>query len=418
MTIFVELTRTILAVIPQVLFEPGYAVFFWLLMLLITVQYRRMYQTEMRLYGRARAPLWRGIGTALLYGMIGGIGGSYVLVLTGVAIGRADLAYLWPLALFLMLIHPRFICFSYAGGLVSLSYLIFGWPQVNVAGLVGLVAVLHIIEGILVYFSGSDQATPLYVRHGSGRVVGGFSLQRFWPVPIVILLMMAVPEGLMGETVAMPGWWPLIATTPREAGLTPVMWPVMAALGYGDLALTRSPEAKRHRTATHLLLYSLILLLLAVAASRWPFLLWGAALAAPGLHELMIQVGMRGELHGEPLYQQPERGVMVLDLWPDGYGAQLGLARGDVILTVNGQPVDSRQDLEEALRAASFYLELNGCRDGRTFTVETNRFRYAAGALGVITAPGAGDQPHVEIQQAGYLGRLGRRLLHRRRQGP
>ncbi|HLS89365.1 MAG TPA: PDZ domain-containing protein [Sphingobacteriaceae bacterium] len=417
MAFFLELTRSILAVIPQILFQPGYALFFWLLMLLLAMQYRRVHQLEVRLYGRAREPIWRGLLTALGYGLLGGVAGSYLLVLTGVTVGRNDIAYLWPLALLLMLVHPRFVCFSYAGGLVSLSYLIFGWPQVNVAGLVGLVAILHIVEGVLVYFSGEYQATPVYVRHGTGQVVGGFSLQRFWPVPIVILLMMSVPPGLQGEAIEMPAWWPLIAPATDDPSLVPVMWPVMAALGYGDLALTRSPGEKRRRTALHLVLYSLTLLVLAVAASRWTPLLWVAALASPGLHELMIQVGLQGEMQGRPLYRHPARGVMLLDVWPGGYGAAMGLAQGDIILSVNGQPVNSRHEFEQALLASSWYLELTGERDGELFRVDTNRFRYGPGAMGVVLVPGPGDPPHVEIQRAGFLARvLGRWLRFPRRQ--
>lgn len=409
-----ELSRWILMLVPGVLLSPQ-APFFLLVVLLVALQYRRVAAVDAALFGRPRRSPLRLTASAVVYGMAGGILGSYIMVLVGIVFSGDDLRWIWPLALLLALLHPRFLCFSYAGGLVSLAALAFGRPDVNVPGIVGLVGALHIVEGVLVLLSGDDAAIPVSVRHRSGRVVGGFMIQRFWPVPVMALFLAAIPEPLRAGALEMPDWWPLIR--PAELAGIPdldvLMLPVAAALGYADLALTEPPEARSRRSGLILIAYSLALLVLAWLGSREPALLWLAAVATPGLHEWMIQAGRRHELRGTPRFAAPPRGVLLFDVLPGGLADELGLRRGDVIVAVNGLPVNGREELAEALRQASWYVEFEVLRDGEPLRVEHRRFRFAPGVLGVLTAPEPGDQPQVDLEVAGPVAVWARRLLAR-----
>ena len=98
-------------------------------------------------------------------------------------LSEAGLWYVWPLALLLMLMHPRYLCFSYAGGIMALSSLLFGWPELNVPAVISLVAVLHMVEAVLIRWHGHLNPSPVYLRTGEGEVVGGLNLQKFWPCP-------------------------------------------------------------------------------------------------------------------------------------------------------------------------------------------------------------------------------------------
>lgn len=411
-----ELSRWILLGVPGIVLSPQGPVFL-LLVLVVGLQYRRLAAMEEALLGRPRRSAARLTLSATLYGLLGGVLGSYLMALLGVALTRQDLAVLWPVALLLALWHPRLLCFSYAAGLVGLASLLWGWPAVHVPGLVALVAVLHVVEGVLVLASGDDAAVPVTLRRPGGEVVGGFAIQRFWPVPVMVLLVMSIPESLRAGALAMPEWWPLFR--PPAAGgpssLDVVMVPAAAALGYADLAVSADPAERSRRTGLMLLAYSTTLLLLAWGAARVPELQWAAALAAPGLHEWMIRAGRRRELEGAPRFVAPARGVRVMEVLPGSAGEAMGLRRGDVILAVNGTPVDDRQAFAEALRAASWYLELEGTRDGVPWRWEHRRFRYEPGALGVLTAPEPGDPPLVDADAPGPLLRAWRALRARRR---
>jgi serine protease Do len=55
-------------------------------------------------------------------------------------------------------------------------------------------------------------------------------------------------------------------------------------------------------------------------------------------------------------------GLLVRDVAEDSPAARAGLARGDLIVTVAGQPVRSVDDLSGALRAAAGTIELTVMR--------------------------------------------------------
>lgn len=323
-----------------------------MVLFLIYTQYQRVAFLEKRLFGFVKNPPGEQMARALLYGLGGGILATGVFVVLGISLNEAGIWYLWLLAILLMFFHPRFLCFSYGGGLLALSYLLFGFPRLDVAAVMSLVAVLHLVEAVLIYVSGATGASPVYVRRPSGRVVGGFALQRFWPLPFIALVGALVPPEFIqaGQGVDMPDWWPVIRPSLGERPgleLAFSLFPVVAALGYSDVALTSSPVEKARKTARNLLFYSLGLLGLAILSQAHLVFAFAAALFSPLAHEWVIRAGRAAEAKGEPKFAGPE--TMVLDTAPGSPAARAGIVPGDVILAVNGIPVDSRRSLAEAI---------------------------------------------------------------------
>ena len=402
-----EIARSLaLDVIPEAVVNPVTGPFFWLVLGLVAFQYARVGQMEQALYGRPLVPTWQRVATAVAAGLLGGFMGGLVMVSLGVTLEAGDVRLLWPVALLLALIQPRFLCFAYATGVLSVSCLLFGWPQVNIPGLVALVGVLHLAEGALVYLDGAEGATPVLARNGRGEVVGGYLLQRFWPVPAAILVMLALSGPVPAEgTIQMPDWWPLIAPAHPERlaqpGWMPVVFPLVAGLGYTDVALTALPAARSRRTAVSLWAYSLVLIALAWAAQQHRALLWVAALASPLLHEAMILLGLRRERWGEPAFGAPAAGLRVLAVLPGSQAHRIGLEAGDLILSVNGQPVRGPADLRETAGPYGFYLRLEVERRGRRLELESQRYHPDA-PLGVVFVPGAGEgvTPQVDLSRA------------------
>lgn len=416
-----EVSLAVLRTVPYVFLDPERLLSFVLLAGLVAMQYARLEAMERHVYGRPWAGLGARVGTAVVAGLAAGVLGSLLMAFVGVSLEGTPVFVVLLLAVLLMLIHPRFMCFAYAGGLVALSGQLFGWPSVNVPGLMGLVALLHTVESFLIGISGGRHATPVYVRVGE-RVVGGFSLQKFWPLPLAVLLLLVAPGPLPPEgLIEMPEWWPLIRPAPELADLPNAVYillPVVAVLGYGDIAVTAAPGARTRRSAAWLLAYSLVLLGLAVLASHFP----PAGLAAAAFsilgHEGVVWVGLRAERAGRARYAPPGRCVLLLDVLPGSAAARMGLRSGDVVRAVNGRPVDGREALREALSAASFYLELEVERDGRVRTVETNRFLGGNRTLGIVPVPEADDPPHVVLGPGVPLGRLEPWLKALRGEGP
>jgi len=359
---------------------------FWLVVALVAFLYFRVEGLRKRAFGWTRpgAFLWE-TAWSTLWGFGGGVVASLVMVAAGVTLSATALLYLWPLAVALMLINARFLCFSYAAGLLALSRLLLGWPDLDVAQLMALVAVLHLAESLLILVAGHRGAVPVYVRSpANGAVVGGFALQKFWPLPVVALV--ALP-GAMSGGLAMPAWWPLLGAAAAAYGLVPVV----AGLGYGDLVLARTPRRKTRLQFAALFLYSLILLALAVLSAREPLLLYVAALFAPLGHEGVIHLGNRLESAAAPRYIRPAEGVGVLDVRPGSPFWRAGVRSGDVVTGAGGHAVGSRAELLAAV-GRSGPLDIVYYRD-RVF----HRAVFFPGPVpGLVTVPEPGDEPFWE----------------------
>jgi len=178
---------------------------------------------ERAMFGRVINPVGQQVLTSLGLGVAGGFVVSAVLLFLGLSLEHIGLYFIWPVALLLLLFNPRFLCFSYAGGIVAAAALLArfisgkfphlarnallaGLVEINIPALLVLIALLHLLEAVLIYFSGHRGSSPIYLKKPGGQVVGGFSLQRFWPLPLTALLVTVVlPSEAVG--VSMPEWW-------------------------------------------------------------------------------------------------------------------------------------------------------------------------------------------------------------------
>ncbi|VBB05486.1 Hypothetical protein LUCI_0696 [Lucifera butyrica] len=375
---------------------------FWLILALVGYQYWQMQRNQVRIFGVAGQSLVRQVAMAAVYGTVGGLVGSFLLTFVGVTLNHLGLNYIWPLALLLMMIHMRFLCFAYAGGLVALSSSLFGWPDVNVPQVMALVAVLHMTESLLIAVSGRYSAMPLLLRREDGTTVGAFSLQNFWPLPLMLLAVIPVPgtEAVRGM-ISMPDWWPLLplpAAPPAGQQWLYAMVPVVAALGYSDMAVASFPVVRRRQSALHLAAYSVLLLVLALLSVHYSWLQVMAALLSPLGHEFLIQWDNKRELEGIPRYVPPPRGVMVLDTVIDTPARQLGLLPGDILLSLDGRPVNSGSELAGAIyiAGAEFTLEIE--RSQKRLQYHT-RFQNGERRLGIILAPEGHEPYYVSISR-------------------
>lgn len=409
---FYRLLISVLKSYPGIFLNPVVDVLYLVVLGLVAAQYSRIQSLEERVYGKVKNRAFSQTLAAIGLGLFGGLAASVLLVMVGVTVSDAGVSFLLPLSLLLFLFSPRFLCFSYSGALVSLSYLLFGWPKVNVQAIMALVACLHAAESLLIRVSGSTCATPLYIPGKEGRTVGGYALQRFWPIPLIVLFMVRVPDiSSLTGLIELPDWWPLIRT-PLAAGIgTPVfqMMPIVAALGYGDIATSSSPGEKARETSRYLFLFSVILLGFSVAASRWAPFAWVAALFAPIGHEVVIRAGNKQEAEREAKYVSDGE-LVVLDVFDNSPAHAAGVRRGAVIRELGGLTTRSRQDLEEALKEPGD-IACVFKNPGESGPRQAVLKRTGTEAIGVLPAPGIGDAPLAAPRNDGPLLSFLRRTL-------
>ncbi len=407
---FLELIPLILQAFLQAFLDPAYLFLFLVVCAIIAVQYNRMEKMREGFFGVRAGRLKRDFITAIGYGLLGGLLVSFLVIFIGLTIS-GELYYLWPVAILLMMINIRFICFAYAGGILALSNLIFGIPQINVSQILALVAVLHMVESFLILVSGHLGAVPAYIKGHKGEIVGGFTLQRFWPIPIVALAV--IGGSAAGGGIEMPDWWPLItpgvATDPRN--LTFALLPLLAGLGYGDIAIARSPVEKSRLSAIFLGLYSLILLALAVPAGHYRVVALLAAVFSPLGHEGVIAIGRWLEFKGKPVYVPAEEGMRILDVQPDGPFWRAGLRPGDVVTAVNGVRFDGRTEFYNLLQSSFLpasvdYLSHSAGAAKNTLV----RPPESGKPWGVTPVPESNESKYMELYSAGPLGRRLKKL--------
>ena len=167
-----------------------------------------------------------------------GLLGSLLLVLAGIRAEAVTSLWLLPVSGILALWQPRFLCLAYSGSLLCLSRLVWGIPQVEPPQLMALVALLHVAEGLLVLTEKSKglrpRLIPVACSGSRGKTLGEkrlpgyqkrWDLQRFWPLPLVLLTAARLPyaglDGLWAAAAEMPGWWPLLGRELLEEAADP-----------------------------------------------------------------------------------------------------------------------------------------------------------------------------------------------------
>ena len=375
---------------------------------------------ERQMIGMNRRSLVAEVLENLAAGSMGGFLGALVFIFLGISVDLTSsaIAALWAVVFILVMVDLRFVCVSYAGGIVALLHLLIGWPGVNVAGLMALVAVLHGVEALLIMLSGGRGAIPVYLKQqDQEKLIGGFTLHKIWPIAAVIIMGQRSAGPVL---LTAPGWWPLIKSdiTPVPGNvLTYMMLPLMVVLAYSDLTVTMRPGAKACRSGGLLALYSAILLALSILAgvSNRAFFSFLAAIFGTIGHEWVLAVSRRFETERKSIYLASSEGLAVLDVIDGSPAAKMGIASGDILTCINGRSVLTKQDLAEIMAQKPLVLHVSLIGKGG----EERHGEYSGSItyFGIIPVPGPGDQVFVEIRRGGLLRKLVD-LMRDMRKGP
>ncbi|WP_138753668.1 serine protease [Paenibacillus sinopodophylli] len=372
--------------------------FYYIAVLFIILQYTRQIRMERQMFA-VKLHHWPSLVLkALIAGLLIGLAVSVVGAFIGVALTGTAVIWLWAVAAILMLIRIRYLCFAYSAGVITLLQWLVGWTalgertdwlgfaavslaSIDAIGLLVLVAMLHLAEALLVRWQGHRLATPLFIEGKRGKLVGGYMLQGFWPIP----LLMLVPSTGNGASMAELPWQPLFGVDWSQ-GWSFVALPMI--IGFTEMTRSLLPREKAKHAAKGLLLYSICLA--GVAALAWwqPILLPLAAIASLLLHEAIIWRSRAKEAAQSPLYVHDSRGLRILGIVPGTPASAMGLGVGEILHKVNGVRVKTKEDLYEALVLNSAFCKLEVLNlEGEIKFAQRARFAGEHHQLGVILAP-------------------------------
>ena len=382
----------IAATIARELFEAFFSNYFFMflyimIIVFVKVQYEKYNELQGEVYGHTAKDTREIIEEIILVSLVMGFVGSFAIIATGISIDASSVKYLFYIMFLLLLINIKFLCISYAAGILAMVSLIFGYPKTDVSSVLGLVAILHMIESILVYINKGKDSIPVFIKHKDG-IAGAYLIRKFWLVPIVFLAF--ITQNFTGSLSNLTlNWWMLFKTDTLQAGAYALgLDCIVAVLSFTDLAITKHPEKKSKEKALQLFLYSVVLFVIAVVSMRIPWLKYIGTVFCIAGHEAIAAYGRYIEKTGTPLFGQVYRGLKIMDILLGSHAQKMGIQRGDIILSINGSDIQTNEGISEALKDYPTYTWINAIGwDGKEKTYEYRYYPSGYNTLGVVPVP-------------------------------
>ncbi|REE84531.1 hypothetical protein A8990_11466 [Paenibacillus taihuensis] len=371
--------------------------FYYVAVLLIMLQYMRQTRLERKLF-HVRLRAWPNqLFRTMLAGLVVGVVMTLAGLFLGVTITGESVLWMWGTAAVLVLIRVRYLCFAYSVGVLGVLQWIIGWTtladrtdwlgsaasslaSLDIPGLLVLVALMHLAEALLVRWQGDRFASPVFLEGKRGKIVGGYTLQGYWPVPMLMLVPAAAGSG---TDLSLP-WSMLLGDSANWSSM--IGFPMM--IGFSELTRSLLPAVKARSAAKGLLIYGLGVGIVAVLASFWPALTLAGALCALVLHEALVAISYFSEETSPPYYVHNDQGLRVLAVIPGTPAEAMGILSGEVLHKVNGARVRTKEELYAALHINSAFCKLEVLNhEGQIKFVQRARYAGEHHQLGVVLSP-------------------------------
>lgn len=339
----------------------------------------------------------------VVIGIFAGTAASIIMSYLGIVFDEASMVDLIFLATILFLFYnPRFVSIAYSGAVLSVFSLLLGYAaassrnpawdilKLDVPAVMTMVAVILFVEGVLIAIDGKRGSVPVFASR-EGRVTGGFILQRYWIVPVSLMLMLHDPALAVSQSaVPMPDWWPLIKSSiPADVIRNAVIMivPFYGLMGFNSITFTMDRKRKSLETGAFKIAYSLVLFALARAALANA--VFGAALPVLALviHEGWILLERKRELTGKPKYVSSGEGMMVLEVLPGSPAAEMGIRSGDMLVALNDTKIEDEKMLTETLRNCSTFIWISLKREDGTLEQVNYSKMFSGMQLGLLLVP-------------------------------
>lgn len=318
------------------LWHPGYG----LLCLVVVLHLMRLARSNRKKTGSVLEPsffaFWRTMGL----GLIAGLAVSLLLAWSQWEIRFEEGLLIWSLTAVLALFQIRLACLACTAGILTLTSLILqnshpfqlaepwqSWLEtlIHFDGQTWcwLACILHFVEWALIRLDGAYGVTPIETRHSKSERVSGILMKKGWPVPLLL---------------------------PTSFGLVPV--PLF--LSFERITLSKPLRQQKRLASTVTFLYALLFLGGMLLTEVWAPALWGVALYSVIGHEALYWLGRAWERRNPPLFVSDSKGLKVLMVIPGTPAQEMGLSSGDVIQRLNGRPIRTMGDLEQAVENAAY----------------------------------------------------------------
>lgn len=329
------------------------------------------YFKNVRIVSIQKMTLGEGLNTPLeltlsqiVLGILAGAIGSVILSVLGVTFNEnSGIEFIFMISILSLFYKKKYISYAYSAAIlgaigIALKFIsniteMKLFLNTDILSLMTFVGVIYILEGFLIIFDGSRGAIPVFTKK-EDKIVGGFSFNRYWPIPVAILMIFT--NSIAGEDSIysnVASWWPIINNKEVLSLLATAMIasiPLYGIMGYSNVTFTQEKKTKSLRCGSTILIYGVTVALVAQLASINILGQIIAIIYAPLAFELIMRYEYRVEKKGKCLYVSDDEGIMVLEVTPNSPAYEVGIKRGDKIIEINGQNIKSEGDIFKAAR--------------------------------------------------------------------
>lgn len=387
-----EIVHITLIAISKSVYNLWFLMVVWIAYFLV----KKMYVTNIYNIENSKPPIGA-LVEVVLQGIVVGIIGSLIIILTGLPIQlTVFIVYLLPISLALSLIQVRYICISYSAAIMGLLSLIFKGQSIlgltmpnidiNVTGLIALVGILHLMESILIFFVGADDCMPI-ISKKENQIVQGHILQKYWPIPIAILFVTTGQAS--GGVIEMPDWWSILKISNSIIDKMYFgLMPFVGVLGYSTVTFSEQPEKRAKKTGALLFGYSLLILSISIFAQNQLYLQILGLILMAALHEAIMLFEQREESVNKPIYTLPDRGIRIMHVIRGGVAEKVGMKKGQIIKKINDlEVVDTQHFMELMDKKWTFLWIETESLDKERHTHEIKAYPAGIDNLGIKILP-------------------------------
>lgn len=308
----------------------------------------------------------------ILLGILGGVFTSLLLSILGVTFENSSIIHsILIVSVFSIIYKGRYIKFPYIaallgiiGVLISENTKYFGRGFsffINLNSIIVLIGVFSIVEGILCMIDGDTGYLPIFTKK-DGKLVGGFSFNRFWALPLCLLFVLGANSGnsIINEFKYMPQNLLFFNGDRFNVLINAISLGTLAVYGvtsYEGTTFTKSKKGKKITSGLITIFYGIVVIILAYFLRKSFIFTVILAILVPLLYELRLKFEQKLENVREPLYFSNDDEICVLDVLPNSIAYNKGLRSGDKIIKINGETPKNEKEVFLAIRKNFYGLD-------------------------------------------------------------
>lgn len=312
----------------------------------------------------------------VVLGVIAGVIGSLILAILGITFHEnSGIEFVFMISILILFYKNKFVDFVYSSSILAVLSLIFkligsivnqpSFLKVDILSLMSFVGVIYIIKGMLIMVDGSRGAIPVFTSK-NGKIIGGFSLNRYWAMPVAVFMLFSGQISSSSIVEDAPSWWPLINNATTLGILATAMIasiPFYGVISYNTVTFTKKKKEKAIHSGIIVLIYGMSVIAVAQLSNIGVIGEIITVLYAPIAYELIMIYSKKDEAKGDYLYVSDEEGISVLEVAPSSPAFQAGIRRGDKIISINGEKIQSELEIFNIVKDNIFKLHIKIKKD-------------------------------------------------------